>query len=852
MTKIEAKRLANIEKELLKIPDVDKSYLKSYIGNKSLNNVNKNALSNKVNKDRIIRNLRNQVNPSFFGKTRVKYIEPEKYEDTKRNIESKLTNKKSEDTLNKLSKNAKVSKEYVKAFASGKPFANISLNSLKNKRNRDVEVYKLDVANKKTLFGFQKRVDTKTMKLIPNSEYNNRFKKAANNLQKRQNNAAEEKRKREEEAERKKQNREEAKKKKKEEAERKKRNREEANRKRKEEANRQKKELEIEANRKKRNQNEANFNAAAELNKQLNIEANRQKRNKNEANFDAAAELNKQLKNEAKRQDRAKKKNTNNFNAAKAMNILNKQREGQAIRNKRANPKEENNFNAGKAIENLDLEAKKKNLLEKAKRNIRGIGGTIGLWKPAIERAKNMKTLNNLEKTLNDKVKLRNEIERTNAKKFRLGQKRMLVSSAIRLQNDMKETRNIFEKRLRVDELKKYLEGLPLPRGDKAKYIRSTDEPKANLNMIRASADKQVNTNAKAASKSLVADAIGKIQEKENKNIAKASKDLVSGAISKIKAEEGKYDKFKPQLIKMAENGGLGFMKKDIEAIKTAEDVKRVDNKIKEILKKRRNNPLYNDKTKNEKSLNNTLVKPRKNLMSGFKVYNVPTDNLKNMKSVPGTKKLSTPKPPTAPKPEKVAPRTLKNVVKKNKNKRVVESVKLAAKKTALSGATGAERVKLARNLAPRTQDDVKKVKNVVQLFNRRSAISAVNRLKKLPQKNKTIFKGRINRAKSKNEITKIQANAIKMNDNIQRKEKNKKISNNFRREMEKTRQMQKETRKAAELAAETAKKRLSEMNKMKAMVKENAKFNRKLNEKRRLLREKSKPKWKPEYDKRL
>ena len=287
--------------------------------------------------------------------------------------------------------------------------------------------------------------------------------------------------------------------------------------------------------------------------------------------------------------------------------------------------------------------------------------------------------------------------------------------------------------------------------------------------------DKQVNTNAKAASKSLVAGAIGRIQAKENKNIAKASKDLVSGAISKIKAEEGKYDKFKPQLIKMAENGGLGFMKKDIEAIKTAEDVKRVDSKIKEILKKRRNNPLYNDKTKNEKSLNNTLVKPRKNLMSGFKVYNVPTDNLKNMKSVPGTKKLSTPKPPTVPKPEKVAPRT--------------------------------------------------------QLFNRQSAISAVNRLKKLPQKNKTIFKGRINRAKSKNEITKIRENAIKMNDNMRRKEK--------------TRQVQKET-------TETTKKRLSETNKMKAMVKENAKFNRKLNEKRRLLREKSKPKWKPEYDKRL
>ena len=562
------------------------------------------------------------------------------------------------------------------------------------------------------------------------------------------------------------------------------------NRKRKEEANRQKKELEIEANRKKRNQNEANFNAAAELNKQLNIEANRQKRNKNEANFNAAAELNKQLKNEAKRQNRAKKNNTNNFNAAKAMDILNKQREGEAVRLERAKPKEENNFNAAKAIENLDLESKKKNLLEKAKRNVRGIGGTIGLWKPAIERAKNMKTLNNLEKTLNDKVKLRNEIERTNARKFRLGQKRMLASSAIRLQNDMKETRDIFEKRLRVDELKKYIEGLALPRGDKAKYIRQTDDPKANLNMIKASAEKQVNVNAEAASKSLVAGAIGRIQEKENKNIANASKVLVAGAINKVKAQETKYDKFKPELIKMAEKGGLGFMKKNIEAIKTAEDVKRVDNKIKEILKKRRNNPLYNNNTKNEKSLNNTLVRPRKNLVNGFKVYNVPTNDL------PGIKKMSIPKPPNVPKPNNSAPRT-------------------------------------------------RKVEKIVEMFNRRSAISSINRLKKLPQKNKTVFKGRINRAKSKAEIEQIQSNAKKMNDNIQQQEKRKKISNNFRREMEKT-------RKAAELTAVTAKKRLSEMDRMKAVVKENMKFNEKLAEKRRLLREKSTPKWKPEYNKRL
>ena len=282
------------------------------------------------------------------------------------------------------------------------------------------------------------------------------------------------------------------------------------------------------------------------------------------------------------------------WNTSKNKTIFNQARKrgagrlkGKSITEERAKVKEVNNFNTGKAVENLDLQAKKKNLLEKAKRNIRGVGGTIGLWKPAIEEAKNMKTLTNLEMKLNQKVKLRNEIERTDPKKFRMGQKRMLVSSAIRLKNDMKETRNIFEKRLRVDELKKYLEGLALPAGNKAKYIRQTDDPKANLNMIKASAEKQVEVNASAASKSLVAGAIGKIQAKENKNIANASKALVAGAINKVKAQEGKYNKVKPKLLEMAEKGGLGFMKKNIEAIKTDEDVKRVDNKIKAILKKR-------------------------------------------------------------------------------------------------------------------------------------------------------------------------------------------------------------------------------------------------------------------------
>ncbi len=52
-TKEESKRVANIEKNLLKLPNVDKVYLTAFKGNKSINNVNKNALLNKLRKIRL-------------------------------------------------------------------------------------------------------------------------------------------------------------------------------------------------------------------------------------------------------------------------------------------------------------------------------------------------------------------------------------------------------------------------------------------------------------------------------------------------------------------------------------------------------------------------------------------------------------------------------------------------------------------------------------------------------------------------------------------------------------------------------------------------------------------------------
>jgi len=189
----ETKRVANIEKNLLKLPNVDKVYLTAFRGNKSVENVNKNALLNKVAKDKIIRNLRNEVSPMFMGKRRIAYVNPTNYNAMKKEVENKLAEKTASEAdlqlLTKLSTNLAISKNYVKAFANGKAMNTISVNALTNKRNKDLEVYKLNATNKKGIFGGYSTTvpGTKTMKFIPNAEYNKTLNRAKTALEARRN-----------------------------------------------------------------------------------------------------------------------------------------------------------------------------------------------------------------------------------------------------------------------------------------------------------------------------------------------------------------------------------------------------------------------------------------------------------------------------------------------------------------------------------------------------------------------------------------------------------------------------------------------------------------------------------------
>jgi len=387
---------------------------------------------------------------------------------------------------------------------------------------------------------------------------------------------------------------------------------------------------------------------------------------------------------------------------------------------------------------------------------------------------------------------------------------------------------------------------LNIPTENKSRYVKQTNKPGANLNLIRRTVDKQVEEKIAKASKSLVAGAIGKIQAKENKEVSNVSKSLVAGAIEKAKKEEaatkiqaavkGKknrnavMNKKRAEFTELAKKTQTNFTK-NIAAMKNMKNAFKLRGRIEGAIKKN-----TEAATKIQAAFRG---KKGRNAARKAKLNEAPINPL--FESI-------TPKPPDAPKPNKPSFRA---IVQKDKEKRVVNSVKLAAKKTALSRASGPERVKMARNLAPKTQENVKKVANAVKMFNRQSATSAVNRLKKLSAADKTKYKGQISSANTKARIKEIQESAIREDARKKAEEDKKKEEERKKKadaEAERVRKMKakKATREAAERAAESAKKMLTETEKMKAKAKENKKFNNKLAEKRRLLREreaKSEPK---------
>ena len=191
----------------------------------------------------------------------------------------------------------------------------------------------------------------------------------------------------------------------------------------------------------------------------------------------------------------------------------------------RAKSKGENNFNTSAAINQLNMAPAKNRLMKKAKDEVARFAGRIGKWDSAIKNAKSNNTLTNLEKQLNKKIELRTEIK---VSKIGPIKKRGHLEKVMQLNNNVGQRRKIFEQQLndvaqnaKKKELSKYITGLNIPAENKSRYVKQTNKPGANLDMIRRSANKQVEEKVASVSKSLVANAIGRVKNKSYANAKK-------------------------------------------------------------------------------------------------------------------------------------------------------------------------------------------------------------------------------------------------------------------------------------------------------------------------------------------
>jgi hypothetical protein len=268
--------------------------------------------------------------------------------------------------------------------------------------------------------------------------------------------------------------------------------------------------------------NEANATAMMEkLNKNAKIQGN-----KNRTTLLKLLESTKTNKKEADEYVNAFEKGRQTFKEIKE-NIIMKAKRNAFGRKLNSKPVATENNNAemkaSATFNDLNVAPKRNALMEKAKKEVARVGGRIGKWDPVIKGITTVNAATNLEKKLNDKIKLRDEIQRSVIGPIKKAGHRAKV---MQLDNNVNQRRKIFEQQLddlarnaKKKEISKYITGLNIPAENKSRYVKQMNKPGANLDMIRASANKQVNDRKIAnASRSLVANAIGRVKNKSYEN----------------------------------------------------------------------------------------------------------------------------------------------------------------------------------------------------------------------------------------------------------------------------------------------------------------------------------------------
>ena len=426
--------------------------------------------------------------------------------------------------------------------------------------------------------------------------------------------------------------------------------------------------------------------------------------------------------------------------------------------------------------------------------------GRIGKWRPAIINAKTITELNNLNKNLNNRIKLRNNIKKSVLTRKEQSEYANMV---MKLNKKVANTRKLFENG--VNKKISNTTG-PLVKGILNKAVANNKrgsfnggerlgnnnnniingKPKPVYNNSNSNSNNNVKQNMKpnpTFEPNMKNNPTFEVFENKKPNnkpkITNENLRPMKSAIGGLKQlPKNKKSGFESRLNAAFKNQNLNKMKairnEAIAANKVIQnqlaEEKRLKEEAKEAKRKEEAEKAAAKKAEREaKKKANEEAKEKKKANALKAVENAANAYVAARK----------------PKP------SFKALVQKNKERRVMNAVKTAAQKTAISEATGAERVQLAKKFAPRTQANVKKANNASKVFKtnvRKAAEGAAESAKeklrrnaekratmmnkssyqakinsrnfKIPKNRKKIFTSRIQRATTLGQVLKAYENA--------------------------------------------------------------------------------------------
>ena len=451
-----------------------------------------------------------------------------------------------------------------------------------------------------------------------------------------------------------------------------------------------------------------------------------------------------------------------------------------------------------KVVANNKIEKKRALLKKKANDEIGGaffIGG-IGRWAAPIRNAKTENDINKLNTNLNERIKLKREIRGN--RNLNKREKDKIISNImkfdVKISNLKKKYENernkkisnttgplvkgILNKAVANNKRGSFNGGLRLGNNNNNIYPNSNSNNSVNNK-------KKMRLGGRAAEQNMKPNPTFEPNmtnnptfENNKPKITNENKKPLISAINSLKQlPKNKKNVFKGQLNSAFKNQNLNKMKairnEAIAANKVIQnqlaEEKRLKEEAKEAKRKEEAEKVAAKKAEREAKKKANALKAVENAANAYVAARKP-------------------KPPNAPKPNKPS---FKSLVQKNKERRVMNAVKTAAQKTAISEATGAERVKLAKKFAPRTQANVKKANNAGKIFKtnvRKAAEGAADSAKeklrrnaekratmtnkssyqakinsrnfKIPKNRKKIFTSRIQRATTLGQVLKAYENA--------------------------------------------------------------------------------------------